>query len=793
MRSNYCSHLRLHLPPLSITSACWLFLLLVFPKAFIHAQGARNSITDSINLISPTVFAPAEQFISGEQNWDVQAEDMNGDGRIDIVTTSKIDGNVNIHLNNGTGLFDEKKSFPSQKQNRALCIFDANQDGSPDVTTITQLGKLCILLNDGNGNLSRPQVLHTGVMAHDLTAVDLNNDGILDIVTAIVSENSLKYHLGKEGGRFGTASPIPTGRNPRSVTSGDLDKDGKPDLIVGCDDGRVYIHKNLGKGVFAPKESFRSGGANWGLGVADLNQDGHLDIATASYLDKKLMVHINKGDGTFEREQWVLSGDHNFDLVIQDFDLDGDLDIVTCSTVDRAISYHVNDGKGNMGPRIERKSGDWNAGIATGDFDGDGDWDVVTASINDDGINVHTNTVYDQAVTARKSAAVSQSRHSIHGVVYDNDNTIVIAKAPVTLKDQNGVTIGTTLTNEVGEFTFSPPENKTYTITLRAQGLPVHTETIYFGNQNLTKEIFLSRPSASYVFGKVIDDRSLRTLAFAKIEIRKDGGDLVKTIQSDDKGNYHCELPYGLNYEIAIFKDDYKDTYEYFDISEQHLAKGLKKEMRLPPADHVPYACIRGQVMDDKTEYYLENTWLLIRDEMGKPVRKMKVSDDGKYEICLPVGKYEFQVRARNYFYLTTYPTTSQVDMELGFEHNVFLNKLVPNATITLENIHFDSNKSTLRESSKSGLDDLVQVMKDHPRMTVEIAGHTDSDATEQYNKNLSQNRARAVVDYMISKSIEPHRLHAIGYGETQPLVANDSEENKQKNRRTEFRVVSVR
>ncbi|MCL4146163.1 UNVERIFIED_CONTAM: hypothetical protein GTU68_003648 [Idotea baltica] len=83
--------------------------------------------------------------------------------------------------------------------------------------------------------------------------------------------------------------------------------------------------------------------------------------------------------------------------------------------------------------------------------------------------------------------------------------------------------------------------------------------------------------------------------------------------------------------------------------------------------------------------------------------------------------------------------------------------------------------------------------MKDHPRMSVEIAGHTDSDATEQYNKNLSQTRARAVVDYMISKSIEPHRLYAVGYGESQPLVENDTEENKQKNRRTEFRVVSVR
>jgi outer membrane protein OmpA-like peptidoglycan-associated protein len=74
----------------------------------------------------------------------------------------------------------------------------------------------------------------------------------------------------------------------------------------------------------------------------------------------------------------------------------------------------------------------------------------------------------------------------------------------------------------------------------------------------------------------------------------------------------------------------------------------------------------------------------------------------------------------------------------------------------------------------------------------IEIAGHTDSRGSEDYNRRLSQGRTQAVVDYLISQGIAPHRLRAVGYGESRPIDTNDTEEGRAKNRRVEFTVVKM-
>ncbi len=74
----------------------------------------------------------------------------------------------------------------------------------------------------------------------------------------------------------------------------------------------------------------------------------------------------------------------------------------------------------------------------------------------------------------------------------------------------------------------------------------------------------------------------------------------------------------------------------------------------------------------------------------------------------------------------------------------------------------------------------------------MEISGHTDSDGSEMYNLRLSQARAQAVVDYLVSRGISPSRLIAKGYGESRPVAPNDTPENKQKNRRTELKILGL-
>jgi outer membrane protein OmpA-like peptidoglycan-associated protein len=82
--------------------------------------------------------------------------------------------------------------------------------------------------------------------------------------------------------------------------------------------------------------------------------------------------------------------------------------------------------------------------------------------------------------------------------------------------------------------------------------------------------------------------------------------------------------------------------------------------------------------------------------------------------------------------------------------------------------------------------------LQENPTLRVEIAGHTDSDGSELYNLRLSQARAQAVVDYLVSRGISPDRLVARGYGESRPVAPNDTPENKQKNRRTELKILGL-
>ncbi len=113
------------------------------------------------------------------------------------------------------------------------------------------------------------------------------------------------------------------------------------------------------------------------------------------------------------------------------------------------------------------------------------------------------------------------------------------------------------------------------------------------------------------------------------------------------------------------------------------------------------------------------------------------------------------------------------------------LNTLVKNSPV-----QFLYAKDILTNKSKSLLDKIIMIIKQNPDFNLEIAGHTDSDGTRKHNIILSQKRAESVKEYMLLKGISKDRLRAVGYGESQPLVPNNSRKNKQINRRVEFKVM---
>ncbi|MEO1714069.1 MAG: OmpA family protein [Bacteroidota bacterium] len=113
--------------------------------------------------------------------------------------------------------------------------------------------------------------------------------------------------------------------------------------------------------------------------------------------------------------------------------------------------------------------------------------------------------------------------------------------------------------------------------------------------------------------------------------------------------------------------------------------------------------------------------------------------------------------------------------------------KLLTDGKIVTNDIHFEVNSDVLKPESMPVIDQIVQLMEQHPTVQFRIEGHTDSDGTDNHNLDLSERRAASVKKAIANKGINEGRMSTMGFGESKPVFPNNSEENKAKNRRVEF------
>ena len=166
-------------------------------------------------------------------------------------------------------------------------------------------------------------------------------------------------------------------------------------------------------------------------------------------------------------------------------------------------------------------------------------------------------------------------------------------------------------------------------------------------------------------------------------------------------------------------------------------------------------------------------------------------ASSGKYTVILPAGKnYGITVEAQGYLFYSKNIDIPKLDHYVEYKDEICLSKLKKGTTIVLRNVFFDVDKATLRKESEDELERLEKILKLNPTIQIEIAGHTDSDGSDEHNLKLSDARAKAVADYLIAKGINKAMLKWVGYGESKPQVANDTPENKQLNRRTEIKIL---
>ncbi len=198
-------------------------------------------------------------------------------------------------------------------------------------------------------------------------------------------------------------------------------------------------------------------------------------------------------------------------------------------------------------------------------------------------------------------------------------------------------------------------------------------------------------------------------------------------------------------------------------------------------------------IVSNEKEKPLEGEIVSFISSKDKKVYKGHTKSDGKFSILVPIGD-TYEISYKNFTEDITYNHITIPEEKALYTWDVTI-IFEPGKVIVLENVEFDFDKATLRPTSNKTLNDLVEVMKIKDKLEIEIAGHTDSKGTPDYNIKLSQARAEAIRSYLISKGIKGNRITAKGYGHLEPIAPNtnpdgtDNPDGRQRNRRTEVRV----
>jgi hypothetical protein len=262
--------------------------------------------------------------------------DFNGDGIPDLAVVNSSTNDVSVLLGNGDGTFEAARSFPAGRQGISVAVEDFNGDGKLDLAVVndTLAPTVSVLLGNGDGTFQAPLAfpLHT-VFASGLVVADFNGDGIPDLaVGGLTGSTVISVLLGNGDGTFQAAHTFAAGSYPSSLAVGDFNGDGIPDLAVadgnpGVTDGTVSVLFGNGDGTFQSPRNSDAGRFPVSIAVADLNDDGMLDVVVAEEGSNNVGVLLGNGDGTFQPLHNIPVGSQNVSVVVADFNGDGKPDL----------------------------------------------------------------------------------------------------------------------------------------------------------------------------------------------------------------------------------------------------------------------------------------------------------------------------------------------------------------------------------------------------------------------------------------------------------------------------------
>ena len=367
-------------------------------------------LDDDAGSLRPGAMYASVQNVSGEAGaTGVAAADVDLDGDPDVLTAGRLTRLLSVHENLGSGEFPELPIQGRGSSHIVLELGDVDADG--DLDAVTSHGgaftsDIAVYRNDGSGGYTESQRIPGPRGFAKLR--ELDGDGVLDLlfVTAPSPPLPEPYDFftahGNGDGTFGAVVRHPLGlcgiAHPNAF---DLDADGDLD-VVNTENGacpsiplsgrRIFISRNNGNGTFQAPLIFLAGAAPYNTTSGDYDEDGHLDLATASMSISAVV--FGNGDGTFRQpETFLPSGELSANLLTLDLDVDGNLDLVTlrdyspsgAAGSESELVILFGDGGGGFTPVSHPSilTQDFREWVSSGDVDGDGDTDILVGGVND--------------------------------------------------------------------------------------------------------------------------------------------------------------------------------------------------------------------------------------------------------------------------------------------------------------------------------------------------------------------------------------------------------------------------
>jgi len=387
-----------------------IFFIILLSFLFYPVQEIFSQISFSAKTDFTTANSPAA----------IVTTDFNGDGKIDVASANQLSNSFSVFMNTtatnaSTPTFSAKTDFTAGTQPLGITTADFNGDGKIDIAVSNNNGNnVSVCFNTTTPGSATPTFsaktdFSVGTDASQIVTGDFNGDGKIDIAVANRLSNSFSVLLntitiGSSTPSFAAATNFTTGTQPETIALGDINGDGKPDIITGNTNANtvsVFINTtttNAATPTFTAKTDFAPGSTVQGVNLGDLNGDGKPDMVAVNYFSNTISVFLNtttpgSTTPTFgAKTDFAVNG--GAFVLIRDVNQDGKKDLVVTGVGVTVFLNTTTPGSSTptFASSVNFATGNTPLELAVADFNGDGKPDVTTANYTSNSVSVLLNT-----------------------------------------------------------------------------------------------------------------------------------------------------------------------------------------------------------------------------------------------------------------------------------------------------------------------------------------------------------------------------------------------------------------